>query len=135
MGKCWLAYYKGTAFPQAFVKYEPKVVRLGEDFLVKGLHSGYSIPNQVKFFKHQLDQIEYSLCRHQPLISGLPVEEALNKVSEELNKSVEFLQATWYGNIAALLKVNALENDNMNGWLVITTKPNQSTVIIDACDH
>lgn len=123
------AYYKGTSLqlPVCISKTEEvwkEIERKGENQVVKFLQMGVSLDELKEVYLEQLNEIEDGLCRTEDKsqLNGLVdqqeiVEKAIKGTRLE-SQGAEFATAIWFLNIAALLKMKVIENDNMNGWLI-----------------
>ena len=124
-----LTYWKGTAFPhitnhateESLNHYVEDATQLANEMIKEGLKTNISIPQQIKDYKEQLDAIELFL---NSLTQGHLKKKDLKKIHEEFKESLgtsttadtlRHLQVIWELNILALLKMKAIQNDNMYG--------------------
>ena len=110
-----LVFYKGTPLQYSNKQYD-LMHRKGNEMIVSGLRNGVSLEQQKKDYLNQLDFIEEKIC----FISNNDeiFEEKLiaNWGKEEYLKS----KMLWFMNIEALIKLKVLNDDDKNGFLVIS---------------
>jgi hypothetical protein len=126
------AFYKGTSIeaPCALTKIDEffkVVVENGEGQIVKFLRDGHTLEQVKNVLGGQLNMIEEGLCRTQDQ-STLWTEGTLGDqmawmaaavAGTMLEGQAEAAIALWFMNIAALLKLKVIENDNDNGWFFV----------------
>ena len=133
------AFYKGTSIQCPYVDTDDfmKLIHKGSNHvMVESLKADCSLETQKKMYIKQLDAIEKGLCKYQGIhglgyeMKGDDVWKWLDEVGQlsGLNVSGKTLIMLWFMNIAALLKLKAIENDEMNGWLVTKIKGGKAVV-------
>ena len=121
-------FYKGTTFPivsngEGF----PKLINKGAlDMIINGEKMGVSREQQIKDYKEQLDAMEQAMCDIQADM-GVPENDVdarayLDALCAECGKDQTELQAIWCINIASLLLMKALKQDDFNGTMTLTSK-------------
>ena len=133
------AFYKGTSIQCPYVDTDDfmKVIHKGSNHvMVESLKADCSLETQKKMYIKQLDAIEEALCKFQGIhglgnkMKGNDVWKWLDEVGRlsGLNVSGKTLIMLWFMNIAALLKLKVIENDDKNGWLVTKIKGGKAVV-------
>ena len=133
------AFYKGTSIQCPYVDTDDfmKLIHKGSNHvMVESLKADCSLETQKKMYIKQLDAIEEALCKFQGIhglgnkMKGNDVWKWLDEVGRlsGLNVSGKTLIMLWFMNIAALLKLKVIENDEMNGWLVTKIKGGKAVV-------
>ena len=128
-----MAFWKGTPFPQSstftpdqFKEFEEVVGQM----IVNGLRMGDSLEEQANNYKTQMDQIESWFCDwYKANRDGqLTMDDHANndRLSVDIEKifglSIDKIGFMWYANLAALLKMNKIQNNENFGWLIIDEK-------------
>jgi hypothetical protein len=113
-------YYKGTPFMyDCMLPYEAGM-KGGKEQIALGLRlSNLSLEEQATIYLAQLDMIENSFVKHSLSHGGNITKKVLVKVAKEMNMSIDKLYGLWCVNICSLLIMKKLENDDMNGTMVI----------------
>jgi hypothetical protein len=123
------AYYKGTSLPAPCSKereaeFFATIKEGGRKQIEAYLHDGESLSNTIAILKGQLDQMEAGLCKHQGSNVGVRmyVEDMYRWCAAAVEGVLTGKEATimWWMNIASLLELKVIENDDMNGWLGIS---------------
>ena len=124
------AFYNGTSLcapiePASAPKFMAKIVQSGAEQIVGFLRTGHTIEQIKSILKGQLDLIEAGLCRTQKpediWTCGSQeewVEQAI-KDTEFESGGADVAVILWFMNIASLLKMKVIENDDKNGWLMV----------------
>ena len=124
------AYYKGTSLECPIDnqdKYMTLIIEKGHSQIEKFLRAGETMDNTIKCLTEQLDTMEEGLCYAEKK-SGVKWATYSSKNEYMLylkNASYgalegdEFL-ACWWVNIASLLELKVIKNDEMNGWWIPT---------------
>ena len=116
-----VCYYDGTGidvlidFP-SLVEFEEWKVNNCEAYILKSLRRGSSID----YIKGEcLEALE---ILHQEILTyvGLENEFTLKKIKKLWKEEFTTKCGMWYMNVACLIKLRVLENDDMNGWQIIT---------------
>ena len=124
------AYYKGTPI-QMLISVE-QAMESGREMIKLGLQMGESMETQKKDYKEQLDIME------QELVDAFGVVErrTLRDVQRLWGDKFESNLSLWYMDIAALLIMKVIKDDNDNGFLVINgdlSKIFQRKAIMNTC--
>jgi hypothetical protein len=111
------AYYKGTMFPLVVAKNAKKEMRMFEEkakeCIVDCLKKKMPIADIKDYITCQLDILEEGLVKHHGN------EKAFALEFKRFGGSLGQLQTLWYLDVAILLKLKVIENDEMNGWLAV----------------
>jgi hypothetical protein len=124
------AYYNGTPL-QMLISVE-QAMKSGREMIKLGLQMGESMETQKKDYKEQLDIME------QELVDAFGVVErrTLRDVQRLWGDKFESNLSLWYMDIAALLIMKVIKDDNDNGFLVIEgdlSKIFQRKAIMNTC--
>ena len=123
------AYYKGTSIRCVFEE-EDLFVKMcidgAKDQIANMLRGGASLKQIGIIAKIELDKMEEQMCQGKDAkkpqeFSGKDYLDYLSNVSGKEISGVEFM-SIWYINIAVLLKLKVIDNDEMNGWLIMKQK-------------
>ena len=125
------AFYKGTSlqapvYPNKLELFIKTIIEKGEGQILSFMRNGHSISEIKDILTEQMDIMEDGLCRTQDKSlcwkeSGSDIQKDwLAKAAAEIKMDgdADFFLALWFMNIAALLKLKVIENDNENGWLM-----------------
>jgi hypothetical protein len=143
---CLRGYYKGTSLvapvkPGTEKKFQAHIAQLGQKQIVNFLKEGLSLKATGELLKRQLDVLEEGLFREHhrfpPGVSdtyqqNLWIEAAAEGLKNYDGSKMSGEEATsiWFINIASLLKLNVIKDDDDNGWsLVKAYKPNPICVL------
>lgn len=113
-----LCFYKGTAYP-AYYDIE-QISKDANRMIQLGLISNVSIKTQITDYKNQLDTIESLMNLYSE--NNIITENTRKKVSDTVKLSDDRIYVLWGLNIAALLKLKAIPNDDNFGIITITEK-------------
>ena len=121
-----LFFYKGSAFPIANYKENVGEITMGlaNEMIVTGLKSGFSMEDQKRDYKLQLDAMEQAIWDNTT--DSRNAYDTLDKAIESLNalglkiRGYDEFHTMWSLNVCALLKMKVINNDNDNG--ILTTK-------------
>ena len=123
-------FYKGSTFPVLIGGNTISAcTKTANDMIIMGLRCGISINEQIKDYTSQLDTIEgllFKYCNRNA--------KGIKKVCKELKKTDDELQALWSLNICALLKLKVIENDNMNGYCLVSNNLSKKPSQVELCD-
>lgn len=123
------AYYKGTSLQAPVINrlcqaFHEHVVKNGEAQVVSFLRKGHTLSEIKSLLTEQMDVMEDGLRRTQKASDVWKegdqdawMAEATAGTSMEGSGQINVI--LWFLNIAALLKLGAIANDNNNGWLMI----------------
>ena len=94
--------------------------------IAKMLRCGASLKQIGILAKNELDKMEEQLCQAKDAkktveFSGKDYLDYLSNASGKEFSGVEFM-SHWYVNVAVLLKLKVIDNDEMNGWLIMKQK-------------
>jgi hypothetical protein len=126
-----MALYKGTAVQYVGVKdaeFMKTCIKCADDMVVKMLRDGFSLDFVGEQVKKQMDEMEQSMCVAQEKDKSngkfIPYQEILSERYKEWLAEAYSHKMTgeefiiiWFVNVATLLKLKVVENDNENGWL------------------
>ena len=122
-------YYKGTSLVMALENRREvaRFIKRCEGQIEAGLRGGATLAEMEQLFKQQLNTAEQAMTDLQKEWGD---EQYMLKTTEELSEEVakktklngtgDQLIAMWFANIASLLKMKKLPNDDMNGWHIIS---------------
>lgn len=107
------AYYKGTSIIYDFenLKKFDELKKLSESLIVDGMRNGYMLNELIKGYVEQLDTIENRM--HITFGDKPFYESEFNKIVSPNEKKI------WLLNIFALLKLKVINDDKMNGFLLV----------------
>lgn len=121
------AYYKGTSLqalvqPEQHADFMTAIKNAANDWIRHGLQQGMSLAQIGAFHKAQLDAMEDGLCRTQAAFPpGLSTGDAQDAWCDAAFADLDMKGAAgaiiWFVNIALLLRLKIIENDDNNGWL------------------
>lgn len=117
----YVCYYDGTGIDvlnefSSVDEFETWKVEKCESYILKSLRRG----STMDFIKNECrSALEYL---HKEIIDyiGLEGEFTLKKLKKLWKEDFLVNCGIWYMNVACLLKLRVLQNDDMNGWQVIT---------------
>jgi hypothetical protein len=113
-GAIWFLY-KGNPFP---LSIEGKTLPILEHYTEKMINSGLdkhmSLKDQITYYKNQLDVLMIKFNQNH--------NDSVKMSHLYGQKEFDNMRSMWCVNILALLKLNAIENDNMNGILNIAVE-------------
>jgi len=112
-----LYFYKGTAFPIVYIGLPvKKIMEQAHIMIVKFLKKNISLKEQVEMYKYQLDYIERLMVKY----ANPTTDKGMKKVASIMEKDLDWIGSVWSINVCALLKLNEIKNDDMNG--ILSTK-------------
>jgi hypothetical protein len=118
-----LFFYKGTAFPQIvdIPNLVEKMTKSSNDMIIRGIKNGFTIEQQKKDYKEQLDLWEQTLCVEA---KGMEMDDdSIDRAMVSMGfDNRQMFYSMWCLNICALLKMKVINNDNENGILIALTK-------------
>ena len=123
------AYYKGTSIRCVFEEEDlfMKICIDGaKDEIANMLRGGASLKQIGIIAKIELDKMEEQMYQGKDAMKAQEFSsedylDYLSNVSGKEFSGLEFM-ANWYVNIAMLLKLKVIDNDEMNGWLFMKQK-------------
>ena len=115
------AYYKGTSLPAPCsfeweAEFFATVKEGGHKQIEAYLRDGESLPSTIAILKGQLDLMAAGLCKHEK--SNVGVRIYVKDMYRMCAKAVEGVMTG--KDIASLLELKVIENDEMNGWFGIS---------------
>ena len=116
------AYYKGTRPVPLPPKAVNSVLKSGVDAMLNNFRQEHMSDKKIiPLLKKQLDDWEDQLCEHQRFNPEKTGHESTADEWLGAAWGADWPQKLlcWYLNIGALLRLKAIKNDNMNGWLVV----------------
>ena len=128
------AYYKGTSIEHESIDLLTKVKANAHNMIVKGLKTGLFLEFIKQDLKSQLDALENGLkvvqVRENSVGKFGNQNEWLRKGALEVGmKDREGQPMTgamaaslWFLNVAALIELGVIDDDEMNGWTVIQSR-------------
>jgi hypothetical protein len=135
--KIYMAFWKGTPWPQ-LLSFNPdnfqRFEQMAYSMIVKGLQMGDSLDEQANHYKTQMDDFESWLsdwnarmsASNQTDVNWKYTPTKNERLSVDIEKtfgySMDFIGAIWYANVAALLKMKKIQNDENFGWLIVDKK-------------
>ena len=119
------AYYKGTSMTLTFNNKQKcdEFKQICESQILLGLRTGVSIPTQIADYFEQLNLMEQYLFDDER-VYGSPLTKKEEKkyelrFSTRFNMNMEKFQSLWFANVASLLKLKQLKDDDMNGFMIL----------------
>jgi hypothetical protein len=120
------AFYKGTSLQAPVIKSAERdfyevVIKEGEAQIVSFLREGNSLSQVKAILKGQMDLMEDGLYRTQNAFEvGKECDQdawmAMATAGTEMEGPGHTNVIIWFMNIAALLKLGVIANDDNNGW-------------------
>jgi len=134
MPKTTMAFYKGTVIEAPITQHDEFMdtcIKGANTVIIGMLRKGYTLDDVKESVKEQLDVMEEGLCVAQKKLKDegkfIPYEKMTTKKYRAYLAEVCFHTMTgdqfiskWFLNIATLLKLKVIENDDKNGWLTST---------------
>jgi hypothetical protein len=121
------AFYNGTSLqapvaPAKMDAFFKNIVTAGESLIISFLRDGKSLAEVKAILKGQMDLMEDGLCRTQKeadigKVGDQSAWMAAATAGTEMDGDGDLNVILWFINIACLLKLKVIENDNNNGWL------------------
>ena len=121
------AYYKGTSLqaliqPEQHAEFMTAIKNAANKWIRVGLEQGQSLSQIGAFHKAQMDAMEDGLCRTQAAFPpGFHAADEQTAWCDAAFADLDIKGAAgaviWFTNIALLLKLKVIENDDSNGWL------------------
>ena len=104
------AYYKGTPVQYCLKRQSSfnAMKSLGNEMIVAGLKSGETVKQLIDIYTSQLDQMEEKMFLFQE-----------HGGSDRVCVLTGTEKTLWFANISALIKLKAINDDNMNGFMVV----------------
>tara|TARA_R110000737_G_C14411471_1_gene456042 strand:- start:331 stop:699 length:369 start_codon:yes stop_codon:yes gene_type:complete len=112
--------YKGTTLSKYPHKDLEILKKTANDVILAGLKAGFSLQEQVEDYRSQLDIFEKCMNDCAKSYGGVMNDKAYKMWAILLGDSELYLGALWGTNVACLIKLKAIKDDDMNGFLVVT---------------
>lgn len=107
-----MAFFEGIMYPVVIdADFAHQIIKNGEEMLLDGLKDNVSLPQQIEDYKGQLRMIVAAVV-HQDDGNG-----DINEAAASIGLSEKKMTSIFFLDVAALLKVKAIPNDNDNGFL------------------
>ena len=106
-----LVFYKGTCVPS---NIEVLNIMKNQKPIELALKHGVSPQQQIKDYLEDLDKIEQKLVNYS---KGQSID--ITKAFEDLYSNPYQVMSQWCLNVYCLIKLKALQDDNMNGFVCI----------------
>jgi len=114
-----LYFYKGSAWPIVYYGIPvKKFMEQAHKIIVSFLKDNISLKEQVEIYKNQLDYIEGLMVKY----ANPTTDKGMKKVASIAEQDLDTIGELWCTNVCALLKLNEIKNDDMNGILSTKTK-------------
>ncbi len=119
-----LFFYKGSCFPISDDTENLVETMMGfaNKMIVAGLRAGVGIEEQKTDYKNQMDAMEQAIFDNTK--DARVDYDTLDKAMESLKvkglvfEDIDAFYRMWSLNVCALLKMNVINNDNDNGFIV-----------------
>ena len=121
------AYYKGSSLPclkEDETKFLQTAIKLGHDQIANMLRSKQTLKNIIALLTEQMDRLEEGLRmmekKNGKKWQAMSYSEWMKYLSDASLGCLtgDQFMCCWWINIASLLELKAIENDEMNGWLL-----------------
>ena len=117
-------FYKGSGTGMIFPQSSTEVSKNALEMIMMGIKDGWTKQEQIEDYISQLDSIEEIIYVEQTKYLAehngiLDMEEYIEGVSKKLHMSSDGLHSIWALNIAALLIMKAIPNNEMFGYVDI----------------
>jgi hypothetical protein len=116
MATTLFAYYKGTCISQISSNNIDKLKKNLTKQIETGLRMGVSLQEQINDYKTQLDIIE-KLWYESELKYGNDENLRIDYIVNNYGCNMDTITSLWFMNIASLLKLKVIKNDDMNGFV------------------
>lgn len=127
------AYYKGTCISQISSNNIDKLKKNLTKQIENGLRMGISLQEQINDYKTQLDIIE-KLWYESELKYGNDESSKNLRIDYIVNNygyNMDTIISLWFMNIASLLKLKVIQNDDMNGFVEFREKEEEKIVYVN----
>jgi hypothetical protein len=123
------AYYKGTSIKCAYEEeelYLKMSIAGANEMITKMLRRGASLKEIGILTKNEIDKMEEYLCqapnaKRMAEFSFKDYMDYLSNASGGKFSGIDFM-THWFVNVGVLLKLKVIDNDEMNGWLIMKLK-------------
>ena len=113
------AVYKGTTLSKYPHKDLEILKKTANDVILAGLKAGFSLQEQVEDYRSQLDILENCMNDCANACGGVMNDKAYKMWARKIQRDELYLGALWGTNVACLIKLKAIKDDDMNGFLVV----------------
>lgn len=125
-----LMFYKGTGLMSDFQRGDPiKVTKqLAREWLAVLRDTYYDDMEIISYLVKQLDTVNDALCEHYGTTSvnvTNSMDEYLGPIMAKVSNEIEWLNtpkdvvAMWSINVATLIELKFLKDDDMNGFMIM----------------
>lgn len=106
-------FWKGTPIVYDFENLDNynKLVACGNEMIIKELRDGHSLKELICTYCEQLNILEKRL--YDTFGNNIYNYSDINKIISKSDKVI------WFLNVSALLKFKIIDNDEMNGFMII----------------
>jgi hypothetical protein len=108
-----LAFYNGTPI-QMLIDVET-VMEHARDMIKLGLKNGVDIKTQIQDYKTQLDSMEQDLASAFEIGKLVTLRDVTRHWGDQFKQHITI----WYLDVAALLILKVIKDDDKNGFLVV----------------
>ena len=118
------AFYKGTRVAPLPPKAVAAIIKDSATQCLKDFHTlGKTDAEIITILRGQLDHWEQQLCDHQERAGTAGEETTAEKwLSDAWGVQWKMTWVLWYINIATLLQLRALDDDDNNGFCIVQQK-------------
>jgi hypothetical protein len=124
------AYYKGTCISQISSNNIDKLKKNLTKQIENGLRMGISLQEQINDYKTQLDIIE-KLWYESELQYGNDENLRIDYIVNNYGYDMDTITSLWFMNIASLLKLKVIQNDDMNGFVEFKKEEEEKIIIVN----
>lgn len=124
------AYYKGTCISQISSNNIEKLKKNLTKQIETGLRMGISLQEQIKDYKNQLDIIE-NLWYEGELKYGNDENLRIDYIVNNFGYDMDTIISIWFINIASLLKLKVIKNDDLNGFVEFSKEEKEKIIIVN----
>ena len=110
-------FYNGTSLQKYPLNSVEVLQKNANDMIIKGLKYGHDIKEQIRHYTLQLKTMEEAMVRI--CNGGMMNDKAYQRWAQELGRDEKGLAATWHLDVAALIKLKAIKDDNNNGFMIM----------------
>ena len=117
MTKAVFTFYNGTSLQKYPLSSVEVLQKNANDMIIKGLKHGDDIKEQIRHYTLQLTTMEQAMVRI--CNGGMMNDKAYERWAQELKKDELSLASIWHLDVAALVKLKAIKDDNNNGFMIM----------------
>lgn len=130
MATTLFAYYKGTCISQISRNNMDELKKNLTKQIENGLRMGISLQEQINDYKTQLDIIE-KLWYESELQYGNDENLRIDYIVNNYGYDMDTITSLWFMNIASLLKLKVIQNDDMNGFVEFKKEEEEKIIIVN----